>query len=523
MVKEMNCNMYKPKICPLCNSTFTPTTSARQRYCNKPIVRICANCGKEYTSKCNPYVGNTCSNECKNKLAAKKRIMSYEKQTKHCVLCGKAFHPRSNTQVLCGDTHYRKCKQCGKEFLLRTDKIDSVKELPVVCSEECRRKYIFRNGNPMQKPGATRKLSYGRYSGTIEQRKEYDKFFDNPELYLKQLPEKLTLFQLCDKLGIHSTTMGHYINKYRLQKYIIYNMSGIENEVVDFIRSFYNGNIVRHDRNSIKPYELDIYIPEFNFAIECDPTSVHNSTVGIISDTPKHWKYHQMKNDLCDSHGITLFHIFGYDWTNKREIIQSMIKSKISTSNKIYARNCVIKEVTNEDCCNFLDKNHRQGKAISKVRLGLYNDDELVSVMTLSHIRNTIGTGKEDLSDCWELVRFCSKLHTTVIGGASKLFKYFVNNYHPNRIRSFSDRAHTSGKVYLILGFKEIRRSDPGYMWVNLNTDQAINRVACQKQNIDKLFPEETIDKTLTEKDIMISHGFVQVFDSGTVLWEWGL
>lgn len=513
--------MYKPKICPICNSQFIPTTSARQKYCNKRIVKVCANCGKEYESKCNPYVGNTCSNECRNQLALKNRIASYEKSIKQCVLCGKEFHPRSNTQVLCGDAHYRKCKECGEEFLLRTDKITSIKELPILCSEECRQKYVFRNGNPMQRKDIRLKMSYIRYYGTKEQRKEYDKFLNDPESYIKQLPEKLTLFQLCDKLGIHSTTIGHYINKYNLQKYIMYNMSGIENEVVDFIRTFYSGSIVRHDRNSIKPYELDVYIPEYNFAIECDPTSVHNSTVGIIDDTAKHWKYHQMKNDLCDSHGITLFHIFGYDWNNKKDIIKSMIKSKIATSQKLYARRCNIKEINNEDCCKFLDENHRQGKAISKIRLGLYYNDELVSVMTFSHMRNTIGTGKEDLSDCWELVRFCSKLNTTIVGGASKLFKYFVNTYNPCRIRSFSDRAHTSGKLYPLLGFKEIRRSDPGYMWVNLNTDRAINRVACQKQNIDKLFPDEIIDKSLTEKEIMTSHGFVQVFDSGTILWEW--
>lgn len=188
---------------------------------------------------------------------------------------------------------------------------------------------------------------------------------------------------------------------------------------------------------------------------------------------------------------------------------------------KIFARKCKVVEVSSSDSRTFLVTNHRQGEASASIKLGLAYNDELVSLMTFGKLRGTIGTDKTDTSNCWELVRFCSKLNTNVVGGASKLFKYFVDNCHPNEIRSFSDRAHTKGNLYSKLGFHELRRSDPGYVWVELATDNPVNRVTVQKSNIKSFLHDDSIDLNMSESDIMIQHGFVKVFDSGTITWQW--
>jgi hypothetical protein len=132
-----------------------------------------------------------------------------------------------------------------------------------------------------------------------------------------------------------------------------------------------------------------------------------------------------------------------------------------------------------------------------------------------------MGTGKDDLSDCWELVRFCNKLDTSVVGGASKLFKHFLRCINPKQIRSFSDRAHTKGSLYATLGFEQIRTNDESYVWVNIDTNKAYNRVVAQKHNLKRFLGDDTIDLTKTEREIMESYGFVRVYDSGTITWEW--
>jgi len=142
--------------------------------------------------------------------------------------------------------------------------------------------------------------------------------------------------------------------------------------------------------------------------------------------------------------------------------------------------------------------------------------------MTFNHMRNTIGKSDSSTNDCWELSRFCNLLDVSVIGGASKLFRYFIKNYSPSTIISFSDIAHTKGKLYSTLNFHEDSITDPGYVWVNLNSDAWFNRVSCQKRHLPRLFNEPDLDiVNKTEQMIMSEHGFVQVFDSGKIKWVW--
>lgn len=136
-------------------------------------------------------------------------------------------------------------------------------------------------------------------------------------------------------------------------------------------------------------------------------------------------------------------------------------------------------------------------------------------------MRTTIG--KVDDSNSYELVRFCSKSDTNVVGGASKLFKWFVRNYDFDSIVSFSDIAHTTGNLYKTLGFHKVSESNPGYVWVRLDDDFYRTRVSCQKKNLINMFDDISEDyiKDHSEKEIMEQHGYVQVFDSGVIRWEY--
>lgn len=86
---------------------------------------------------------------------------------------------------------------------------------------------------------------------------------------------------------------------------------------------------------------------------------------------------------------------------------------------------------------------------------------------------------------------------------------------------SFSDVAHTRGNLYAQLGFVRCNESAPSYVWVDSITDKALNRVECQKSNLVKLLDEPDLDLSQTERQIMESHGYLRVYDSGTVRWEY--
>lgn len=377
------------------------------------------------------------------------------------------------------------------------------------------------------KAKATNLKKYGRYAFTqkhISNITNWYLFINDPRAYIQANYETTPRSaELAEDLGVDQSTIDIYLSKHGAADCVRRAKSLMELEVCQFIQSICNTPIIQNDRTVIGPNELDIYLPEYKMAIECNPTVTHNSSV------PDPWggeckprNYHLLETNECEHAGIFLFHIFGSEWSYHRPVIESMIRNLLGCcKRKIYARKCNIQQIDAETCRNFLNINHRQGNVNSPIRLGLYFQDELVSVMTFGRMRNSIGTDSTDLSDCYELVRFCSALNTSVIGGASKLFKYFVNDYQPARIRSFSDKAHTRGKLYETLGFTKVRTSTPGYVWVDSTTDISYHRYSAQKHNLKRFLKDDNVDLDKTEKQIMEEHGFVQVFDCGTVLWEW--
>lgn len=108
---------------------------------------------------------------------------------------------------------------------------------------------------------------------------------------------------------------------------------------------------------------------------------------------------------------------------------------------RIYARKCDCREITFEESKKFLEGCHIQGNCCSKFHYGLYNNDELVSVMTFGESRFKKGE--------FELLRFANKLYTNVVGGASKLLKHFLREHSGvKEIVSYADRRWSKGNLY---------------------------------------------------------------------------
>lgn len=366
------------------------------------------------------------------------------------------------------------------------------------------------------------------HNHTMLDSSKYDTFLqfkqDVRSFILNNFTDTPSLSDIANMTGVHINTVGQYVLENNCSDIVNYVYSEMEHEIYTLLRKYDNTTeIQRNVRSIITPYELDIYLPEYKLAIECNPTCTHNSTRGIYDTEGIHYKYHKMKSDLCEEQGIFLFHVFGYDWTHRRKIIESMILNLIhKTPVTVYARKTEVREVDSITARQFLNDNHRQGYANGKIRYGLYYKGELISLMTFGKMRHTIGIDKSDLDDCYELVRFCNKINANVVGGASKLFKHFLDEYKPAQVRSFSDKAHTRGNLYEILGFTKIRESEPGYVWVDELTDIAYHRINAQKSNIHKFLNDYTFDvNDYTETEIMESHGYVKVYDCGTITWEW--
>lgn len=296
------------------------------------------------------------------------------------------------------------------------------------------------------------------------------------------------------------------------------NKVSIEEEnLYKFITDHYNGMVLRNDRKTLNNlYELDFYLPELKLAIKYDGIWYHSERNG------KDKNYHLIKTEKCEEKGIHLIHIFENEWLNQQEIIKRKILQLLKCYNKkIYARKCIIKEVNKDDCDNFLNTYHIQGTCLSKIRLGLYYKDNLISIMTFSNSRFGIGKDKEKNKSVYELTRFCCGEYN-IVGGASKLFKYFLKTYKPIKIYTFADRRYSwkFNNVYNKLGFSLDSIVPPTYFYfknVSENHKTIIklfHRMNFSKAELKKKFPEKYNPK-LTEWENMINLGYNKIWDCG--------
>lgn len=189
---------------------------------------------------------------------------------------------------------------------------------------------------------------------------------------------------------------------------------------------------------------------------------------------------------------------------------QKFIDNKKQERNKIFARKCVIKEVNLKDERQFLNNSHFSGYAISSICLGLFIKDELVMVMSFNKPRFT----KEYE---WEIIRMASKFNTVVVGGASKLFKYFIKNYNPNSIISYCNLRYGDGDVYNIIGMRKIEKTKPNYWYVK--GDVVYPRYKCMKHKLNKLLPIYL--NKLSEFDNMMINGYIKYEDLGNNVYVW--
>lgn len=247
---------------------------------------------------------------------------------------------------------------------------------------------------------------------------------------------------------------------------------------------------------------MDIYFPEEHIAIECNGSYWH-------CELNKPPDYHQKKSLQCEELGIRLIHIFDYEWYNDKNKIQKLLSSTFGHNIVVYARNTQLKSLTdNAEIKDFLMLNHLQGYVPAEYSFGLYYNNELIEIMTF-------GIPRFNNEYNFELLRLCTKQGYTVIGGASKLFKFALKHLKDSII-TYCDLSKFNGTVYKKLGMTLINITVPNYMYINLDTLETLSRYSCQKQ---KLLKKNYGTADMTEAEIMKQLGYIRIYNSGNACY----
>ena len=285
-------------------------------------------------------------------------------------------------------------------------------------------------------------------------------------------------------------------------------MSKPENDIFQYMKHILpNTDIIQRDTKILNRKEIDILIPEINLAIEYDGLAWHNTKYN------KNKNYHLYKTNECKKQGIRLIHIFEDEWLEKENIVKSMLKDIIGYKTNIIAiKECIIGNINQKTALQFLNENHIKGKCKAKYYYGLYYNNELVSLMGFNKIKKSNKYNSNN--NTWELIRFCNKIDTVIIGAENILMNNFIKEIQPSRIISYADKRWDNGDFYRKLGFTYINDTEPEYYYV----------VGSHRENKSKYSKIKLIkqgyDESKTEFQIMTERGIHRIYDCGTMMFQ---
>jgi Zn finger protein HypA/HybF involved in hydrogenase expression len=296
--------------------------------------------------------------------------------------------------------------------------------------------------------------------------------------------------------------------------------SKAEMEVADYLSIL--TKVIQRDRSVIKPKELDIYMPDNALAVEYSGMYWHSH--GSIEEENKNRYNHYNKYKSCAANGVRLITIYETEWLERQKAIKRLLRNSIGKSKgKLMARKCELKKVTRQEAVSFYDKYHPQGGAGNGEHYGLYWKNKLVSCMRFTYGVNDRGTAAANR--VWTLSRYATRV--TVSGGASKLFKAFIEEYSPEEVKSFSDNRYFAGGMYAQLGFDLEEDVSPDYqIWspkIGLKPKSHYQRRNIQQRLIEHGMPDVFDPKTdtRTEREMTYLMGARRIYDCGKKRWVW--
>lgn len=188
---------------------------------------------------------------------------------------------------------------------------------------------------------------------------------------------------------------------------------------------------------------------------------------------------------------------------------------------KIRASKCDIREVPAAEQRAFLNKNHIQGYTPSSLCLGLYLGNELVYLQSYGKTRRS----NIDYVD-WDMKRMCGPKDAYVYGGASKLLKYFLNNYDLGKgLVTYCDPEVFDGHTYEKIGFTLDHICPDDYKYIKDGVEYSKQHgkksniwARLKKENPD-IEPFDVWKTKHTEREMMEKLGYERVMHKGLIAY----
>jgi endogenous inhibitor of DNA gyrase (YacG/DUF329 family)/very-short-patch-repair endonuclease len=215
-----------------------------------------------------------------------------------------------------------------------------------------------------------------------------------------------------------------------------------------------------NNRTVISPFEIDIYIPNKKLGIEINGIYYH-TVENLIKyrnlSEKEAKKYHRLKWLLAKDQDIYLLQFWDSEIIRKKEIVLSIISSALGINNRIFAKDCKVKEVEEETAYKFFVENHINDEHVLGRNFALLKDNEIIQVISIGKVRFGL--------DGYEIYRLATKKGYTVVGGLKKLIKRAYMEIGFKKLYSYVNLRIFSGKGYEKVGFKRVKITEPDYYY----------------------------------------------------------
>lgn len=373
-------------------------------------------------------------------------------------------------------------------------------------STDAGKEWLQSDKNPSKRPETQKQWKLKRLSARVNDENFIAALMsNNKETFLTYIDSIATeddnRFTLSKKIGISYSYLNNIFRMYDMYDHYTspnnYSVSNGEMQLYEYVKSLGVKCIPSH-RKLLDGYEVDVFIPDHNIAIEYNGLYWHSEYTGC-----KDRKYHLNKTDKCEEQGVQLFQIYDCEWNDpvKQNIWKSIISVKLGlTTNKIYARVCHTKKITSKESRKFLEENHLEGFVGAEQHFGLYHKDTLVSVMSFGKSRFK--------TDEYEIVRHATLLNTVVVGGRSKLLKCYTGD----NLISYANRRFSSILTNNISSVYEF--TEPSWYGFSRKDYDLKHRLYFQKH---KMKERGIYDEDISLFDNMIQIGYDRIWDSGNI------
>lgn len=324
---------------------------------------------------------------------------------------------------------------------------------------------------------------------------------------------------VCSKHGPFDQAPGHHLARAHGCPECSHHRSKGEAALLSFVSIFTRA--VPRDRSVVAPKELDIYLPDAGLAVEYCGEYWH----GVSSEDEERAgkNRHFDKYHACRAKGVRLLTVYESEWLARKHVLKRLVRNAVGKGRgSIMARKCGLARVGHVEAAAFFDAYHIQGGGGFGEHYGLFLRGKLVACMRFTLGSNDRGVHADRV---WTLSRYATRV--AVPGGASRLFKAFVEDRRPQLVKSFSDNRYFDGGMYERLGFVLEEEAAPDYQVYHPKTG-LLPKTAWQRRNIPARIRDtgsaETFDPARdprSEREMTFLLGAQRLFDCGKKRWVW--